>query len=165
MTEFKWYDGPVCHKLYLSAILDLYDRSIVAYVLSRRNDNRLVFQTFEKAIANNPSAKPIFHSDRGFQYTGRYFRSKLKAQEIEQSMSWAAHCVDNGPVEGFGELSSLKCITYKSLKMRKLSVQPLKSIFIFITMNHSKSALTDIHQWKSERKPSAPSNPHRTQSL
>lgn len=67
VTEFKWYDGPVCHKLYLSAILDLYDRSIVAYVLSQRNDNRLVFQTFEKAIANNPSAKPIFHSDRGFQ--------------------------------------------------------------------------------------------------
>ena len=92
VTEFKWYDCPVCHKLYLSAILDLYDRSVVAYVLSRRNDNRLVFQTFEKAIANNPSAKPIFHSDRGFQYTSRYFQSKLKAQEIEQSMFRAAHC-------------------------------------------------------------------------
>lgn len=75
--------GPVCHKLYLSAILDLYDRSVVAYVLSRRNDNSLVFQTFEKAIAGNPNAKPIFHSDRGFQYTSRYFQSKLKVQEIE----------------------------------------------------------------------------------
>ena len=44
VTEFKWYDGPVCHKLYLSAILDLYDRCVVAYVLSRRNDNSLVDQ-------------------------------------------------------------------------------------------------------------------------
>ena len=62
VTEFKWYEGPVCHKLYLSAILDLYDRSVVSHVISRRNDNKLVFQTFDKAIANNPDAKPIFHS-------------------------------------------------------------------------------------------------------
>lgn len=101
VTEFKWYDGPVCHKLYLSAILDLYDRCVVAYVLSRRNDNSLVFQTFEKAVANNPNAKPIFHSDRGFQYTSRYFQSRLNDQGMEQSMSRVAHCVDNGPAEGF----------------------------------------------------------------
>ena len=34
VTEFKWYEGPVCHKLYLSAILDLYDRSVVSHVIS-----------------------------------------------------------------------------------------------------------------------------------
>lgn len=101
VTELKWYNGPVCHKLYLSAILDLYDRSVVAYVLSRRNDNRLVFQTFDKAIDNNPNAKPIFHSDRGFQYTSPHFQSKLNSQGMEQSMSRAAHCIDNGPAEGF----------------------------------------------------------------
>lgn len=101
VTEFKWYDGPVCHKLYLSAILDLYDRSVVAYVLRRRNDNRLVFQTFEKAITSNPSAKPIFHSDRGFQYTSPHFQSKLDNQRMVQSMSRVAHCIDNGPAEGF----------------------------------------------------------------
>lgn len=33
VTEFKWYEGSVVKKLYLSAILDLYDRSIVAYVI------------------------------------------------------------------------------------------------------------------------------------
>ena len=43
----KWYEGSVVKKLYLSAILDLYDRSIVAYVISGRNDNKLVFNTFE----------------------------------------------------------------------------------------------------------------------
>ena len=69
--------------------------------MSRRNDNSLVFQTFEKAVANNPNAKPIFHSDRGFQYTSRYFQSRLNDQGMEQSMSRVAHCVDNGPAEGF----------------------------------------------------------------
>jgi transposase InsO family protein len=101
VTEFKWYEGPVCHKLYLSAILDLYDRFVVAYVLSRRNDNRLVFRTFDKAIANSPDAKPIFHSDRGFQYTSPYFRSKLNSQGMVQSMSRVGRCIDNGPTEGF----------------------------------------------------------------
>ena len=101
VTEFKWYEGSVCHKIYLSAILDLYDRSVVSYVISRRNDNRLVFQTFEKAIENNPDAKPTFHSDRGFQYTGPVFQSKLNRQGMKQSMSRVGHCIDNGPTEGF----------------------------------------------------------------
>lgn len=101
VTEFKWGDGSAGHKLYLSAILDLYDRSVVAYVLSRRNDNRLVFQTFDKAISQNPTAKPLFHSDRGFQYTSPLFQSKLNTQGMEQSMSRVSHCIDNGPTEGF----------------------------------------------------------------
>ena len=50
VTEFKWYEGPVIHKLYLSAILDLYDLSPVAWVMSGRNDNKLVLDTFEQAI-------------------------------------------------------------------------------------------------------------------
>lgn len=101
VTEFKWYEGSVCHKLYLSAILDLYDRSVISFVLSRHNDNKLVFQTFDKALAANPDAKPIFHSDRGFQYTSPYFQSKVQKQGMEQSMSRVAHCIDNGPTEGF----------------------------------------------------------------
>ena len=101
VTEFKWYEGPVVHKLYLSAILDLYDRSIVGYVLSRRNDNSLVFATFEQAVKANPDAKPLFHSDRGFQYTSRVFQRKLAEQGMTQSMSRVGHCIDNGPTEGF----------------------------------------------------------------
>ena len=61
VTEFK-VPGEQ-KKLYLSAIIDLYDRYPVAYVISTRNDNRLVFKTFDKAISFNPNAKPLFHSD------------------------------------------------------------------------------------------------------
>ena len=101
VTEFKWYDGLNIHKLYLSAILDLYDRSIVGYVLSRRNDNNLVFSTFDLAINANPDAKPLFHSDRGFQYTSKAFQRKLAEQGMIQSMSRVGRCIDNGPTEGF----------------------------------------------------------------
>ena len=101
VTEFKWYMGNKVQKLYLSAILDLYDRSIVSWVISTRNDNRLVLDTFRKAIQAYPKAKPIFHSDRGYQYTSKAFQIKLTQQGMEQSMSRVGHCIDNGPIEGF----------------------------------------------------------------
>jgi transposase InsO family protein len=98
VTEFKLTDGK---KAYLSAILDLGDRSIVSYVLGRSNNNQLVFETFDLAVATNPSAKPLFHSDRGFQYTNRLFKNKLDNIGATQSMSRVSRCIDNGPMEGF----------------------------------------------------------------
>ena len=98
VTEFKVPGEKM--KLYLSAILDLYDRSVVAYVVRSRNDNKLVFDTFDAAILKNPDAKPLFHSDRGFQYTSKVFQQKLQTQEMVQSMSRVGHCIDNGPTEG-----------------------------------------------------------------
>ena len=101
VTEFKWYDGIIVHKVYLSAILDLYDRRIVSYIIRDRNDNPLVFDTLDAAINSNPDAHPLFHSDRGFQYTNRAFYNKLKKANMKQSMSRVAKCIDNGPMEGF----------------------------------------------------------------
>lgn len=42
------------HKIYLSAILDLYDRHIVSYVISDHNDNPIVFDTFKATVKANP---------------------------------------------------------------------------------------------------------------
>ena len=101
VREFKWYEGIEVHKIYLSAILDLYDRRIVSYVIRNSNDNPLVFDTFDAAVAACPDAHPIIHSDRGFQYTNRVFHTKLEEAGMTQSMSRVAHCIDNGPMEGF----------------------------------------------------------------
>lgn len=81
--------------------MDLYDRRIVAYVLSDRNDNLLVFNTFRQAVRENPEAHPIFHSDRGFQYTNDTFHNMVKEAGMVQSMSRKGECQDNGPMEGF----------------------------------------------------------------
>ena len=101
VTEFKYYVDQEIHKIYLSAILDLYDRRIVSYVIGDSNNNPLVFDTFDAAIAANPGATPLCHSDRGFQYTNRLFHAKLEAAGMTQSMSRVAKCIDNGPMEGF----------------------------------------------------------------
>lgn len=105
VTEFKVPNST--KKIYLSLILDLYDRFPIAFVISNVNNNPLVFKTFEKAIALYPHAKPLFHSDRGYQYTNRQFQNKLKDAGMKQSMSRNGHCIDNGPIEGFwGTLKS-----------------------------------------------------------
>lgn len=99
VTEFKVPNTK--KKIYLSAILDLYSRDPIAHVVSRRNNNALVFATYDEAIKKYPDARPILHSDRGFQYTNKIFQQKLQAQGMQQSMSRIGHCIDNGPVEGF----------------------------------------------------------------
>lgn len=101
VTEFKYYVGPEVKKLYLSAILDLYDRRILAYKIGDSNNNELVFSTFDEAVAMNPDARPLFHSDRGFQYTNKTFHNKLMQAGMRQSMSRVGHCIDNGPMEGY----------------------------------------------------------------
>ena len=119
ITEFKLTNG---QRAYLSAILDLGDKSIVSYVLGHSNNNALVFRTFDMAVSSNPDAKPIFHSDRGFQYTSKIFRTKLNNIGAVQSMSRVGRCIDNGPMEGFwGTIKSEmfyldKFHTYEQLK-------------------------------------------------
>lgn len=82
-------------KVYLGAILDLYDRRVVAYIICDRNDNPLVFDTLDAAITANPNTHLMFHSDRGFQCSNRAFCNKLKKAKMKRSMSRVAKCIDN----------------------------------------------------------------------
>ena len=67
VSEFKWYESAEVHKIYLSAILDLYDRRIVTFKIRDHNDNTLVVSTFDTAVELESDAHPLFHRDRGFQ--------------------------------------------------------------------------------------------------
>lgn len=88
-------------KAYLSAILDLADKSIVSFVLGHSNNNKLVFDTFDMACSKYPNSSPIFHNDRGYQYTSKAFKKKLDKAAMTQSMSRVSRCIDNGPMEAF----------------------------------------------------------------
>jgi transposase InsO family protein len=110
-------------KLYLCTILDLYDRSIVAYEMSYSNNTQLVLKTFESALDKNPGAKPLLHSDRGFNYTSNAFAIKLEEADITHSMSRVGKCIDNGPMEGF--FGSLKAEMFIGKKFD--SLENLKS--------------------------------------
>lgn len=107
VTEFKYGNG---QKAYLSAILDLHDKSIVSYVLGHSNNNPLVFETLEMALASVSESRPLLHSDRGYQYTSLRFKEMLDEAKLKQSMSRVGRCIDNGPMESFW--GTLKCEKY-----------------------------------------------------
>ncbi|MDD2372264.1 MAG: IS3 family transposase [Syntrophomonadaceae bacterium] len=107
VTELKYGNG---QKAYLSAIMDLHDKSIVSYVLDHSNNNNLVFRTLDLALQVAPDSTPLIHSDRGFQYTSWGFKRRLEANGLTQSMSRVGKCIDNGPMEGFWGI--LKCEKY-----------------------------------------------------
>lgn len=139
VTEFKYYAGTQVKKLYLSAILDLYDRRIVAYRIGMSNNNQLVFDTFDDAVAENPNAHPLFHSDRGYQYTSKSFHAKLENAHMRQSMSRVGRCIDNGPMEGFwGLLKSEMYYLHKFTAADELTAAIEQYIDFYNTRRYQK---------------------------
>lgn len=131
VTEFKYYVGNEVRKLYLSAILDLYDRRIIAYKIGDSNNNELVFTTFDEARSLYPNAKPIFHSDRGFQYTNKVFHQKLLDAGMIQSMSRVGRCLDNAPMEGWWGILKSEMYYLKKFTSREELVSAIENYIHF----------------------------------
>ncbi len=142
VTEFKVIGST--KKQYLSAIIDLHDKSIVAYKIGPSNNNHLVFKTFEKAMENNPDAKPLFHSDRGYQYTSKIFKGMLDAVGAIQSMSRVGKCIDNGPMEGFW--GTLKCEMYYLTQFHSSEalIQAIEEYIDFYNNNRFQAKLNGL---------------------
>lgn len=88
--------------LYLACVLDLGSRRIVGWAMSDRLKAPLVCEALAMAHARRrPAAGLIAHSDRGSQYAGRDYRRLLAKFGMVQSMSRAANCWDNAPMESF----------------------------------------------------------------
>jgi transposase InsO family protein len=119
VTEFKYGTSK---KAYLSAIRDLYDGSIVSYVLGHSNNNQLAFRTLDQATKLLGGEHPLIHSDRGFQYTSKGFKQRIDEAKMTQSMSRVGRCIDNGPMESFwGTLKSEKYYLHKYETFEELS--------------------------------------------
>lgn len=100
---------------------------------------------FDKAIAANSDANPLFHINREFQYTSRIFHRKLKKQAMEQSMSRVGHCIDNDPTGGFwGIIKSEMCQMYDITDEASLRFA-IKDYIRF----YSKERLQNRYQCKS----------------
>lgn len=129
VTEFKIPQSD--RKLYLSAILDLHDKSLISYVLAKRNDNKIVFDNFKDAISQYPDARPIFHSDRGFQYTSKVFQYMVQEQGMQQSMSRVGCCIDNGPTEGLWGIIKTEMYAMYEITDEESLIQAIRSYIVF----------------------------------
>jgi transposase InsO family protein len=91
--------------VFLTVVLDLYDRKVIGWALS--GDMERVHTTIpavEMAFANRKAQEGlIFHSDRGVQYCAKTFRGRLEelCPTVRQSMSRKGNCWDNACAESF----------------------------------------------------------------
>lgn len=89
--------------LYLTVIMDLFNREIVGWAMSRgMKASETTIAALKDAIARfHPESGLIFHSDRGVQYACNDFRELLRTYQIIQSMSGKGDCYDNAVTESF----------------------------------------------------------------
>ena len=98
VTQFKVCD----EKVYLSPVMDLFNREIVSYSISLSPNLEQVRDMLDGLFKKLPStATPIFHSDQGWQYQHTEYQRLLSQHNITQSMSRKGNCMDNGAMENF----------------------------------------------------------------
>lgn len=88
--------------VYLAVVIDLYNREVIGYAISKKIDTELVKQALSNAIASQGTKKGlIFHSDRGCQYSSKGYREMLEDNGIISSMSRPGCPYDNSCAESF----------------------------------------------------------------
>jgi putative transposase len=98
VTEFKVAD----RKVYLSPVLDLFDRSIISYAVSESPNTAFTNSSLRDAISSlAPGEAPLVHSDQGFQYQHATWQRLLNDAGMTQSMSRKGNCLDNSVMENF----------------------------------------------------------------
>lgn len=98
VTEFKVCDD----KVYLSPVMDLYNREIISYSISLSPNLWQIREMLDVLFDKLPDdARPIFHSDQGWQYQHAEYQRLLQEHNIVQSMSRKGNCMDNGAMENF----------------------------------------------------------------
>ena len=92
-------------RLYLSTIIDLYDRHVVSYKISKFNNVNLVIDTLNEAIAKEKDVHGlIIHSDQGYQYTSNEYKAICESNGITISMARKGTPIDDAPIESWHAL-------------------------------------------------------------
>jgi len=114
--------------LYLTVIIDLFDRKVVGWAMSKgMSAEETIIVAWRMAIVNRPIVqKLIFHSDRGIQFACTKLTNILNANKlIVRSMSRKGNCWDNAVAESFFKTIKVESVynqTYHDQNQAKLSI-------------------------------------------
>ena len=116
-------------KLYVSAVFDCFDSSVIGLAMDTNMKTPLCVRTLENAGKAYPDIRgAIIHSDRGSQYTSRIYREAICKYGIEQSMNRAdGRCHDNARCESmWGRMKSE--LSYDRYETEKMTTEELKTL-------------------------------------
>ncbi len=97
---------------YLTTIIDLADRKLIAWTLSQdMTTQNTIYKTWIKARKQRDiTTDHIFHSDRGVQYASSQMSTLFyQNNKITQSMSRKGNCWDNAIAESFFKTLKYEC--------------------------------------------------------
>lgn len=135
--------------LYLTVIIDLYDRKIVGWNLSSMlSTSTTILPAWNMAISNRKVQEGlIFHSDRGTQYANKLFTSTLSQHKCVQSMSRKGNSIDNAVSESF--FNSLKRELIYSQKTLLTPKEMRVAIFEYIENWYNKKRRHSTLKYKT----------------
>lgn len=128
-------------RAYLSTIIDLYDRHVIAYVISRRNDLKLVMDTLNKALRKEKDVHGlIIHSDQGFQYTSYEYKAICESKGIQISMSRKGTPIDDSPIESWHALLKKETLYNNNITSLQEYIELVESWIEFYNTTRLKNA-------------------------
>ncbi|KFF24116.1 IS3 family transposase [Chryseobacterium vrystaatense] len=130
--------------LYLTTIIDLYDRKIIGWSLSNgMSTEETSLAAWKMARKTRKVTKGlIFHSDRGVQYASKKFTKTIESYGVIRSMSRKGNCWDNAVAESF--FKSLKTeLIYgnKLITKEKMGMEIFEYIEIWYNKKRRHSTL------------------------
>ena len=141
ITYLRTEDGWV----YLTVVLDLYDRKAIGWALSTGLETSdTVIAALKMATKNRPPQDwLIFHSDRGVQYCAQSFRASLckNCPTVRQSMSRKGNCWDNACAESF--FKTLKR-ELETLDGRHSEAEVRQSVFFYIEAYYNRLRMHSV---------------------
>lgn len=125
ITEIKASDG----KLYVSAIFDCFDVSILGLAMADNMRAELCTETLRSAYMAYPGIRGcILHSDRGSQYTSEDYRNAIEKYGIRQSMNSAGgRCHDNARCESMWARMKEELL-YGRYDTENMTIEELKTL-------------------------------------
>ena len=125
---------------YLSTIIDLYDRKVVAYKISKFNNNKLVIDTLNEAITKRKDVCGlILHSDQGFQYTSFEYKAICSSNGITVSMSRKGTPIDDSPIESWHGLLKKETLYNNNITSIEHYVQLVEEWIVFYNTKRIKN--------------------------
>ena len=127
-------------RAYLSTIIDLYDRKVVSYKISKHNDNKLVMDTLNEAIAKRKDVSGlILHSDQGFQYTSYEYKAICESNGITISMARKGTPIDDSPIESWHSLLKKETLYNNNITSLQEYIQLIEDWILFYNTTRLKS--------------------------
>ncbi len=122
---------------YLAVVINLLNRQVVGWKLSRHHDAQLVVDALNHAMLQTKRTKTmLFHSDQGSIYGSKQFTLYVQRHNLTQSMSRRGNCWDNAPMERWFRSFKYEWMAYGGYMDFESAVKDVKDYVMYY--NHTR---------------------------